>query len=110
MRETRHTIIRRLAALVLLSILVYVQGVKAFHRHDVVSARYDTDVTHSVLKAAHDCAVCDYHLCKDAVLPDLPAFHQPLRYYLMLDTVSVSAILTCLPAVHADRGPPAPVC
>jgi hypothetical protein len=107
MRETQHTFMRKLTAFLLLSVLMYVQGLKTFHRHDAGAARYHADASLPFFKSAHECAICDYHLCKDAVLPVIPVVQQTPFYYIITDVYYATERPVDPSGTLSGRGPPA---
>ena len=107
MRETRHTFMRKLIAFLLLAILAYVQGLKTFHRHDVSTVKYHVDATALFFKSTHECAICDYQLCKDAVLPGIQAIPQAPILYIITDVHFSAGQVIRLSDALSDRGPPA---
>lgn len=86
--------------------LVYVQGVKAFHRHDTIPVKYKTAASTPALHHTHDCTICDYHLSKDAVVPLIPAIQEPAFYYITEDTPYLYIPVQLFKDTQPDRGPP----
>jgi len=107
MRETQDTFMRKLTALFLLLVLMYVQGLKTFHRHDAGTVKYHADAFALFFKSAHECAICDYHLCKDAVLPAIPVVQQTPFYYIITDVHYAAQRPVDLSGTLSGRGPPA---
>lgn len=107
MRETQHTFMRKLTAFLLLLVLMYVQALKTFHRHDAGTVKYHADASAPFFKSAHECAICDYHLCKDAVLPAIPVVQQPPFYYIITAVHYVPQRPVDLSGTLSGRGPPA---
>lgn len=90
-----------------MAVLLYVQGVKAFHRHDNIPVKHKTDNTTPVVKHTHDCAICDYHLSKDAVIPSIPVIQEAIFYYTTEDTPYLYIPIQVSTDTQPDRGPPA---
>ncbi|ACU62751.1 hypothetical protein Cpin_5320 [Chitinophaga pinensis DSM 2588] len=107
MCETQHTFMRKLTAFLLLSVLMYVQGLKTFHRHDVSTVKYHAEASDLFFKSTHECAICDYHLCKDAVLPSIPVVQQTPFYYIVTDVCDTTDRSVNLSDTVSGRGPPA---
>lgn len=107
MRNKQSLLLHKLPAIALMAVLFFVQGVKLLHRHDYApSGKTDSAAGHH-LAAAHYCAICDYHLAKDAELPAIIAALPPLSYQYITYTFRPSPDYPGMIYVHANKGPPA---
>jgi len=104
MRNKQSLLLHKLPAIALMAVLFFVQGVKLLHRHDY--AKTHTSNGHH-LATAHYCAICDYHLTKDAELPSVIAALPPLSYQYITYTFRPSPTGSGMVYVHANKGPPA---
>jgi len=104
MRNKQSLLLHKLPAIALTAVLFFVQGVKLLHRHDY--AKTHPCAGHH-LAAAHYCAICDYHLSKDAELPSVTATLPPLSYQYITYTFRPSPAASGMVYVHANKGPPA---
>jgi hypothetical protein len=89
-----------------MAVLFFVQGVKLLHRHDYASGKIHSPAGQH-LAAAHYCAICDYHLTKDAELPAISHALPPLSYQHITYTFRPSPAYPGMVYVHANKGPPA---
>lgn len=104
MRKKQTRLLHQLTAIALMAVLFFVQGVKLLHRHDYAKPHH---VAGHHLAAAHYCAICDYHLTKDAELPAVTAVLPPLSYQYITYTFRPSPAASGMIYVHANKGPPA---
>jgi hypothetical protein len=109
MQFLRHILIRKVAAFLLMAMLLYIQGVQVFHRHDYTPVKHQktTQLPGHLVKANHSCAICDYHLAKDAALPAAQVILPSLCYYPVTNTFRPSAPHAGLQYTQANKGPPA---
>lgn len=109
MQFLRHILIRKAAAFLLMAMLLYIQGVQVFHRHDYTQVKHHktAQLPEHLVKASHSCPICDYHLAKDADLPAVHIILPPLCYYSVTNTFRPSAPNAGLQYTQANRGPPA---
>jgi len=80
--------IRRTLSILAMVLLIFVQMVKVLHKHHHYEIAWHDNTGHH-LQPSHDCAICDYHLLKDAVLPgniSLPKILSTTYSYLTFQT------------------------
>lgn len=106
MRNKPSLLFHQLTAIALMAVLFFVQGVKALHRHDYAAGK-TANVEGHHLAAAHYCAICDYHLTKDAELPPVTAALPLLSCQYITYTFRPSPAYPGMVYVHANKGPPA---
>jgi hypothetical protein len=107
MRNKQSLLLHQLPAIALMAVLFFVQGVKLLHRHDYASSGKIHHPSGAHIGAAHYCAICDYHLTKDAELPSVTEAQAPLSYQYITYTFRPSPDYPGMIYVHANKGPPA---
>jgi len=107
MRNKPSLLFHQLMAIALIAALFFVQGVKLLHRHDYASSGKMHSPSGAHIAAKHYCAICDYHLTKDAELPSITDAAPPLSYQYITYTFRPSLVYPGMIYVHANKGPPA---
>jgi hypothetical protein len=107
MRNKQPLLLHQLLAISLVALLFFVQGVKLMHRHDYAASGKIHSPAGQHLATAHYCAICDYHLVKDAELPSVMAAAPPLSYQYITYPFRLSPAYPGTAYVHANKGPPA---
>jgi hypothetical protein len=107
MRNNSSLLLHKLPAIALMAVLFFVQGVKLLHRHDYASSGKTGHIAGHQLSTAHYCAICDYHLTKDAELPSVTDGLPPLSYHYIAYTFRPSPAYPGMVYAHANKGPPA---
>jgi hypothetical protein len=104
----RHILVRKLLAFFLMAVLLFIQGVQLLHRHhytplksSAVSSGLD-----KFTRSAHACAICDYHLAKDAELPHATVSLQALPYHYIVYSFRQPIKYAGLLQAHTNKGPP----
>ena len=91
----------------LLMAFLFIHVAKAVHRHENTALAFSFDLK---VQKSSDCAICDYHITKDADLPlvsfsstqhTLPAYYTVNAYQ--------SRLTSSIGLSYTDRGPPAVV-
>lgn len=98
---------QKLIAIFLVAVLFFVQGVKLLHRHDYTPSRYHQAAADPHIAAGHYCAICDYHLAKDAELTPATGTQLLLSYQYISYPFRLSSSCAGMVQVHANKGPPA---
>lgn len=102
----RHTNFKKIAAGLLLALLVFIHTEKAVHRHESGVAKSQqtgyTTVANNIL-----CSICDYVFAKDADVPAQSIISFSVDYFLEQSTQLVSYYSTTIDFQITDRGPPA---
>lgn len=107
MRKRQSHLLHQLLAIFLLAVLLFVQGVKLAHRHDYAAPGKGDSPSGHHFAAAHSCAVCDYHLTKDAELSPTATLPPALSYQHIIFPFRPSPSCTGMTLAHANKGPPA---
>ena len=106
MRNKQSLLLRQLPAIALMVVLFFAQGVKLLHHHNYAPSGKAPDHTGALIAAAHYCAICDYHITKDAELPPVTAAVPLLSYQYITYTFRPSPAYPGIAYVHANKGPP----
>jgi hypothetical protein len=107
MRNKQPLLLHKLLAISLVAMLFIVQGIKLLHRHDYAASGKIHSPAGQHLAAAHYCAICDYHLAKDAELTPKATLLPALSYQYIIYPFRPSPFLAGMTQVHANKGPPA---
>jgi hypothetical protein len=108
MRSKQTLIVQRLTAILLMAVLFFVQGVKLLHRHDYTGTKIHHNASDDpAVHIGHYCAICDYHLTKDAELPSSIGLLQVLSYQYITYSFRPSHSYPGLVSIDANKGPPA---
>jgi hypothetical protein len=100
-----HTAIRKIAAGLLLALFTFIYAEKVFHGHDkaAVSVAKATAVIKSV---TNNCAICDFQLTKDSVIPALASTNCPSIIFQQQFIVA-SVFYYHIPSSYiSNKGPP----
>jgi hypothetical protein len=103
--KRNNTILQKLLAFLLLMVFLFIHVAKAVHRHERAATGFSFELK---VQKSGDCAVCDYHLTKDADL-------QTANIESAQDVLSASCNIVCYQSrltssiglSYSDRGPPA---
>jgi hypothetical protein len=104
----KATIQRQLIAGCLLVVFLFITGARLFHSHETKPAtRYSFGVAH--VEETSDCAICDYHLAKDAY--HLTGFLQVKKAGPLVSSHCSynTPFVTSIGSASSGRGPPAQV-
>jgi hypothetical protein len=111
MRDQQTHLVHKLLAILLMAMLFYVQGVKLLHRHDYLPTKHPAEADQHTdagqrINGAHSCPICDFHLAKDAELPQGMAPLQELSCQYITYPFRPSVPYPGMVSIHANKGPP----
>lgn len=102
----RHTKFKKIAAGLLLALLVFIHTEKAVHHHEKGIAKSQqtgyTTVSNNIL-----CSICDYLFAKDADIPAQSILSFSVDYCQEQSSQLISSNSTTVVFQITDRGPPA---
>lgn len=110
MHSKPFDITRRLLALFLMALLVFVQMVKLLHHHPATGQGYTTHhhgQHDQQVQVSHACDVCDFQLAKDATVPDFISSPQLLSTPYTTFSLITANWYPGEQQVQDSRGPPA---
>jgi hypothetical protein len=103
--KRNYTILQKLLAFLLLMVFLFIHVAKAVHRHEPTTTGFSFELK---VQKSSDCAICDYHLAKDADLHT--ATIEPTQNVLSAYCNMVayqSRLTSSIGLSYSDRGPPA---
>lgn len=110
MKRLRKQSVRQVTALLMMAILLSIQAIKLFHTH-APSAQTDHAVKHvggAYLEQDGHCAICDFQMAKDAVVPDMGIILTPLDFQRIQYTAPLFAVQHLTLIATSGLAPPWP--
>jgi len=102
----RHTKLKKIAAGLLLALLVFIHTEKAVHQHEKVIAKVQqsgyTTASNNIL-----CSICDYVFAKDGDVPVQSILSFSIEYFQEKSSELISHKNKLVVFQITDRGPPA---
>ena len=102
----RHTNLKKIAAGLLLALLVFIHTEKAFHHHDKAIAK-SSQTGYTTASNNIFCAICDYVFAKDADVPVHSIISFSNDFFQEQSAQLIEHNYRIVPFQITDRGPPA---
>jgi len=101
----RHTNFKKIAAGLLLALLLFIHAEKAFHHHDKVIAK-SQQLGYIAVSNNIFCSICDYVFAKDADVPVQSIISFNADYFQEQSVQLITHNNKIIVFQIADRGPP----